>query len=352
MLYATTRDPREAFTPQRVLSQKRGPDGGLFLPYRLPHLSDQDLQRLGQERFNNCTAEILNLLFGSRVSGYDIDLIVGRQPVRLRKMGQKILMAECWHNTDWRFSRLVEDLAGLVRRDAEQPLCIDGWAKTGVRIAVLFGIFAELIRHGAVSREGTVDISVVSGDFSAPMAVWYARHMGLPIGNIVCCCNDNSSLWNFICHGQLRTDGIAVKTVVPEADIAVPEGLERLIAEAGGPGAVEQYVQALHRGETYYVDDAFLKILRQRIYVTVSSEKRILNTIPSVFATHGYILGPGAALAYAGLQDFRSRREQTRTALLLADNGPACDPEVTADALGITMEELKQYLKTFRVFHK
>lgn len=352
MLYTTTRDPRDVFTPQRVLSQKRGPDGGLFVPYWLPVLSDTDIRESGQERFNACVAEITNRLFGTRLSAYDLDLALGRQPVRLRQLGQKVIIAECWHNTDRRFSRLVEDLAALVQKDKQQPLCVDGWASIGVRMAVLCGIFSELVRAEVVSPEETMDISMVSGDFSAPMSAWYVRSMGLPVGNIVCCCNDNSSLWNFVCHGQLRTDGVALPSVVPEADVAVPEGLERLIHAVGGADLVKGYVQALHRGESYYLENFYLQKLRQGLYVTVSSEKRILNTIPNVFATHGYIPGPGCALAYAGLQDFRSRREQTRTALVLAENSPACDGPVVARALGITPEELAQYLKMPRFLQK
>ena len=43
MLYATTRNSSEAFTAQRVLTGKRGPDGGLFVPYRIPRFSREEI---------------------------------------------------------------------------------------------------------------------------------------------------------------------------------------------------------------------------------------------------------------------------------------------------------------------
>lgn len=344
MLYATTRNNSDVFTAQRVLTMKRGSDGGLFVPYRIPRFSESEIRSLGDRNFNSNLADILNLLFGSRLTGYDIDFAMGRYSVRLQQLAQRIIMGESWHNTDWHFSRMVRDLSTLVLSGGGQQPELKGWAEIGVRIGVLFGMFGELIRAGLAGTEKTVDIAMVSGDFSAPMAAWYARAMGLPIGNIVCCCNENGSLWDFICHGQLRTDGVARKTVVPEGDVAVPESLERLISVYGGPSEVERYVQALRRGCTYYADDGFLQRLRQGIYVTVSSERRVLSTIPSAYSTHGYLLALSSALAYAGLQDYRARTGELRTALIFTEKSPALDQKRIGDILGISGQELEKRL--------
>ena len=344
MLYATTRNNSDAFTAQRVLTMKRGSDGGLFVPFRLSRFSEGEILALGQRNFNSNLADMLNLLFGSRLTGYDIDFAMGRYSVRLQQLGQKIVMGECWHNTDWLFSRMVSDLSRLVLSDETEQAELKGWAEIGVRISVLFGIFGELIRAGLAGGDKKVDIAMVSGDFSAPMAAWYARSMGLLIGNIVCCCNENSGIWDFICHGQLRTDGVAVKTVVPEGDVVVPESLERLISAYGGPSEVDHFVETVRRGGTYYADDAFLQRLRQGIYVTVSSERRILSTIPSAYSTHEYLLAPASALAYAGLQDYRARTGALRTALILTEKSPALDQELIAKILGISEQGLAKRL--------
>ena len=253
-------------------------------------------------------------------------------------------MGECWHNTDWTFDRLVADLTALLVKDTDLPLQSRGWAGTGIRIAVLFGMFGELIREGIASLDRKVDVSLVSGDFDGPMAAWYARAMGLPIGNIICCCNENAALWDFICHGQFRTDGITVPTMVPEADILVPQGLERLIGLYGGQEEVERYVRAVHEGSTYYLEDSMLHRLRQGIYVTVSSEKRILQTIPAAFATHRYMLDPAAALAYSGLQDYRARTGEMPNALILTEKSPGLHAAQISAAIGIPESGLTQYL--------
>lgn len=345
MLYATTRNNVDAFTPHRVLTSRRGPDGGLYVPFRIPRLSDAEIMALAGKNFNSNLADCLNLQFGTHLTGYDIDLAMGKNPVRLQQLGQKIIMGELWHNTHWKFSRMVQDLSALILADKNVTAETDGWANIGILVAVIFGMFGELIREGIASFEKKVDISLISGDFSGPMAAWYARQMGVPIGDIVCCCNENSNLWNFICHGQLRTDGVAVCTVVPEGDFVIPDGLERLISMYGGPEEVQRYVDAVRTGSSYHVENTFLHRLRQGIYVTVSSERRILNTIPNTWNTHRYLPDPATALAYAGLQDYRARTGGMRTVLILSENCPSCSRDIIMSALNISEDVLKEYLK-------
>lgn len=345
MLYVTTRNNRDAYTAQRALRENRGEDGGLYVPFREPRFSSEEITALKEKSFNRCVADVLNVLFNGRLTAYDVDFAIGRYAVRLEMLGKRVIMGECWHNLESDFSRIVKDLTQLLRSDSETEVLPGDWAEIAVRIAVLFGIFGELMRQGIIEREGKVDISVVSADFSAPISAWYAKRWGLPIGNIVCCCNDNGNLWDFICHGQLKTNDVAVSTATPEADVVVPTSLERLIHGCAGAEEVSKYLDAVRRGGSYYMDDLLLHRLRQGLYVTVTSEHRVLSTIPSVFSTHKYILSPYSALAFAGLQDYRARTGESRTALVLAEKSPIRDAETVSKALGIPGETLKEYLK-------
>lgn len=337
MLYITTRSNRDAYTAQRVLRENRGPDGGLYLPFRTPAFSQAELDALAELPFNQCVGELLNRMFKTKLTGWDVEFSVGRYPVRLETLRGGIFMAEAWYNPEGRFERMAADLAALLRGgEKEAP---GDWTRIAVRIAVLFGIFAELKRAGI---ETPVDISVVSGDFSAPISVWYARQWGLPIGNLVCCCNENKGVWDLIAHGQFRTGAVSVPTAVPEADVTVPEDLERLIYECGGSLEVQRYLDACRRGGVYCPNEAVLGKLRQGVYVSVVSAQRMGTTIPSVYRTHSYLLSPYSALAYAGLLDYRAKTGVIRPSLVLAEKSPACDAEATAQCLGISAEELRK----------
>ena len=343
MLYVTTRNNRDAFTAQRALRENRGPDGGLYVPFRAPLLSPGESNALAEKPFNQCIAEVLNLLFNTRLTSWDVDFCVGRYPVRLETLRHRIIMAESWHNPDWNYARMVRSLVNHVRGDNEIAVPGD-WAEIGVRIAVLFGIFGELMREGVASAEKKVDISVVSGNFSAPMSAWYARQWGLPIGNIVGCCNENNNLWDLICHGQLRTDSLSIPTSTPEADVTLPTDLERLIYACGGISEVESYLDCCRRGGMYCPNDTVLAKLRGGLFVSVVSSQRMETTIPSVYRTHNYLLSPYSALAYAGLLDYRAKAGESRHAIVLSEKSPICDAETVAGSLGITVYELKHHM--------
>lgn len=343
MLYVTTRNNRDAYTVNRALRENRGCDGGLYVPFRLPVLAAEDIAALGEKRFSASVADMLNLLFNARFTPWDVEFCIGRYPVRLANISQKILIAECWHNVDGTFDWLVRALVSCLSKE-ESKLTCGSWAEIGARMAVLAGIFSELIRSGMASNEKKVDISVVSGDFSAPMSAWYAREMGLPIGNIVCTCNENNALWDLMHHGQLRTDLMGVPTNTPDADVALPVGLERLIHAAAGAEEVGRYLEVCRRGGMYCPDDWVLSRLRRGMHVSVVSQKRVANTIPSVFGTNSYVLSPYGALAYSGLLDYRVRTGESRPGMVLTEKSPLCDAAVTARALGIAEGELERYL--------
>lgn len=344
MLYVTTRNNRDPYTAHHALTDTRGPDGGLYVPYREPSFSREEIASLREKSFNQCVAEILNTLFNTHLSGYDIDFAIGRYAVRLKMLGKRVILAECWHNLESDFIRIVNNLTNLLLSEEDIDSPGGDWAEIGIRIAVLFGIFGELMRQEILVGEGTVDVSVVSGDFSAPISAWYARRWGLPIGNILCCCNENGNLWDFICHGQLKTGDAAVTTVTPKADVVVPTSLERLIYSCAGPDEVEKYQTAVRAGRTYYLDDALLHRLRQGLYVTVTSEQRILSTIPNVYSTHARILSPYSALTFAGLQDYRARTGENRMTLVLEEQSPALYTETVSRAMGVAAEILNQHL--------
>lgn len=335
MLYVTTRSNRDAFTAQRVLRENRGPDGGLFIPLQDPQFSPEEIQTLQQLSFSQCVAHVLNKLFHTHITYRDIDLAVGRYPVRMKRLNQRLIVGECWHNLEFSMPYLVKNINSLLRSDNCTGVQPGEWTSVAVRTAVIFGMFAELMRNDIVSVENPADVSVVSGDFAMPISLYYCRKWGLPVGNIICCCNENGGLWDFVCHGQLKTDSVAKQTCTPDADIVVPGSLERLIYAGGGVLEVERYLEAVRSGRTYYLDDKTLHSMRQGIYVTVNGEQRIFSAIAGVFATHRYLLSPYSALAYVGLQDYRSRTGENKSALLICEKSAACDIKTVSAAIGL-----------------
>ena len=344
MLYVTTRDKTNVCTAYRTLGQDRGEDGGLFVPFQLPALDREQLDDLRNKSFGQNVAEVLNLLFNARLDGWDVDFCIGRYPTKLVAMSHRIVFAEVWHNPDLDFSRLVRNLTSRIRGTDDTVDKPSNWAQIAVRIAILFGVFGELMRVNMVEPERPVDVAVPSGDFTAPMAVWYARRMGLPIANIICGCNDNGGIWDLLHHGELDTDAVAARTLTPAGDHAVPPNLERLIYSTLGQEETRRFVDTCAAGKTYRPPEGLFEQLRRGMYAGVVSGGRMESIIRSFYNTSTYMLDPYSALAYCSLQDYRTRYAEHRTAIVLSEQSPAHAAPIVAKALSISLEELSDRL--------
>lgn len=338
MLYITTRINTDAFTPRRALTEERGPEGGFFLPMRMPDFSQDEIISLAEKPFSQNVADVMNLLFNARLNDWAVEFAVGRYPIRLVDLNSKVTVAESWHNPDWKFERLAKRLAQAVADVGNDPPLTD-WMRIAARIALLFGIFGELLRGGL---DAPLDVAVPSGDFSAPMAAWYARHWGLPIGNIIVCCNENNAVWSLLHQGELRTDAVALPTALPNCDHAVPKDLERLIYSALGPGENARYREVCRTGGNYYLQEYPLSRLREGMYASVVSGPRTESKILNIYKDNGYISDPYTALCYSGLLDYRAKTGEGGPALILSEESPAFSLDMICESLSLSRRELKE----------
>ena len=155
-----------------------------------------------------------------------------------------------------------------------------------------------------------MDVALPTGDFSAPIAAWYCRQMGLPIDNIICGCHDGSAAWDLIYNGTVRDT-----TSMPE--------LERLVRSALGVEEALRYFAASECGESFSLLPHAHEQLRKGLFASVISQDRVDAVIPNVKSTAGYQLTPQVALSYSALQDYRARTGARRVALLLGRQNPA-----------------------------
>lgn len=343
MLYATTGNKETLYTAFETLGSGVPQEGGFYVPEAFPKFSQGEISGFAMKNPNQAMAEILNLFFGCELNRWDVDFATGRYPVRLAAMVRRITIAEMWHNMDWDFSRTVRDLCGRVR-NTNAPDEPGEWGYIAVAIGALFGVFGELMRDGIASFRHQVDIAVPSADLRLAMACRYAREMGLPIGTIILCCNENNNLWNLIRQGQLRTSIPVVATDTALCDKCVPESLERLIHLCGGEEEALRFRNCCYEGRAYFPEDETLRRLQEGMYVSVVSQSRVESTVATVYANHGYIFGPYSALCHGGLMDYRSRTGAGNQALILSHFGALCHDRFTARQLNMAVSALHNIL--------
>lgn len=342
MLYVTTRSKHDVYTAPITLHQDRGPDGGLFVPFRMPVFEKDEIMALASKSFGQTVAEILDLFFSAKLTGWDVDMAIGRYLMELRPINYRVLVAELWHNMDQSFDRCVRTLSEKIHPDGDIIGQHSDWSEIAIRIGVLFGIFGELLRSEQVSFERPVNVAVSSGSFAGPMAVWYARQMGLPINAIICGCNENGAPWELLHRGELDTGVVAIETSTPEGDYALPPDLERLICAACGQEEALHYCWSCTEGSTYVPEQEAHAAMRNGMFAAVVSKVRVETIIPSVYRTNQYVLDQYAALAYGALSDFRSRTGKSTTTLLLSEKSPLCQAEAVANTMRISVEELRK----------
>lgn len=307
MLYVTTRENKDAYTPRHPLCKDRGPDGGLFVPFQDIRFTGEEITALAEQSFGQSVAEVLNRFFSGKLTGWEVDFALGRRPIRLVAMSHKILVAEMFNNPGNAFSWTVRKMRDLMVPDGQLPEELSQWTFIAVRVAVLFGVFGELIRLGLVEKP--VDVSVSAEDFSAAMSVLYAKEMGLPIGKIVFGCTETSGLWDLFHHGVFRTG-------------REPASLERLIYARLGRGEAVRYGQKVSRKSLYTISDEARRIFSKDFFGAVIGQKRMQNVMRNVQSTNSYCLEPNGALAYGALQDFRAIQNEVSPALILTEYSP------------------------------
>ena len=344
MLYATTRSKNADFTAQQALTQERAPDGGCYVPESLPVYSREELEVLLTKPETEIIARVLNRFFDGTLGQLDVEFAVGRKIVGMARISHRIVIGELWRNPEGGFAGLCSRLAQRLSAgdDSGEPGL---WMRIACRIALIFAIFSRLRREGITAGDELVDAAVLTGDFEGPYALDAARRMGLPIGQIICCCNDNSGIWDLFNFGQIKTNAKLCRTLTPRCDTVVPYGLELLVRDRLERENLEEYLFTLEKGGTYYLDPEAHQRFREGFSAAVVSDRRMRLAIPNLYNTNGYILGPYSALVYTGLMDYRSHPGPRRTALMLTEQDPREDAGLVTRALTLSDEELDQWCR-------
>lgn len=339
MLYLSCKNAHDTYTAHKTIHSDFASDGGLYLPFRLPVLDKERISALQFHSVCRNMADILNLFFSTGLTEVELEFALGRSSSRVCTMNHHVVMGELWHNAQWDYESTVQAVSDALRRENKGDAPTE-WVRTAVRIASIFALYGQTVSEGVIASGETLDIALPVGDFAAPMAAWYARKMGLPIGMIICGCNENSALWDLINLADMSTGDTVSETLTPLCDHQVPAGLGRLIYHTLGVEEALRYDEICQKGRHYAPPEEQFEKLKEGIFTAVSSISRIDSVIRNVYSTTQYILSPYDALAYGALLDYRSKSGQGTTCLLLCERSPICDDKTTAYALGISTEEL------------
>lgn len=285
MLYISTRNINDSYTAYRALHEEFAPDGGLYVPFRIPTIGAEEWSEIKSQTVSHTVAMLLNLFFGLRMTEGDVTDVLGSAPVSFETINQNVVFAELWHTPDGQIDYFVNGLYRKMTENAESP---KGWAYIAIQIALLFGIYGT--NHTDLRR---FDVAITANDFTDVIAILYAKQMGLPVNRIICACTEDGILWDLVNRGEFSTG----------KELPYTESL--IYMYLGVPG-VRQYLDTCIRKGIYTYEEILLQPLAEELYPAVVSTGRSNTVISSMYSSNSYCIDSDTALAYGALQDYRA----------------------------------------------
>lgn len=300
MLYLSTRNKTDSFTAYRATHNDTTPDGGLYVPLRLTAYTGDEIQAFRRMSFGEAVAKVLNTFISEQLTGWDVDFCIGRAPIKLETIGHKTSVAELWHNPEGSYEVTRNTLYSRIYSTSDTP---SAWAMIAIDIAILFGVYSQM------TECDEFDISISEEKKSMVIAAWYAKKLGLPIGQILLTCGEHSNGWDFIRDGIVRGGaffGIA----------------EYILFDTFGFETVAECIAAIGKKRTYKIDPELLPQITDHLRVSVVGKSRADDIVKSLRRINGYHIDRSAAAAFGGLQDFRSQVGEGKLTLLISEAKP------------------------------
>lgn len=306
MLYISARSKTDTFTAYRTLCSDQAPDGGAYIPYQLPHFTAQDLSRFKAMSFGQIVAEILNKFYSLKLSAWDVEICAGKQPVRIKEIPHRMIMAETCHNPASDYSYIERHLYERLAGKEAQPIPTY-WAMITFRVCLLFGVYATMTAR----PNKLLDICVDGNDLTDAIAAFYAKKMGLPIRKIICCCTDNSALWDLTQRGEM--------SVSAYADRHSSYLVETLLHYYFGRESVDRLQQALVNKTTFRLDTDSASVIADDFTSVAIGRERIPDIVRSIKNNSDYDITESAAICFGCLQDYRAASGDICDTMILID---------------------------------
>ena len=314
MLYITTKDQKDAHTAYKTLVSDCAVDGGVYIPFRIPQYDDVQLRRFKEESFNEVVAHILNYFFSAQLTAWDVDFAIGRTPAKLATAGRKVVVSELWHNHGGAYTCLEQNLFKCLSKNSGIADVPTDWGRIAIRIAVLFGIYVQMCQQDMISCDDSFDIVMEAGNYFEPIAAYYAKSMGLPLGRVIVCCNEQTAaLWDLIHRNSISTSALSESMLL---------GIGRLLYVVYGKEELNKFTPISVAKRTYTLDEELTERLTDTFFSVVVSVDRLASLVSSVMNTDNYRIDMKTAMSFGAVHDYRAKVGESNLTLVFSENKP------------------------------
>ncbi|MBG9982716.1 threonine synthase [Aerococcaceae bacterium DSM 111020] len=206
------------------------------------------------------------------------------------------------------------------------------------QVVYYFFAYAQLVKQGEIEPNDKVDFSVPTGNFGNILAAYYAKQLGLPIGNLICASNDNNVLTEFFETGIYNTNREFILTISPSMDILISSNFERLLYHALGDytPALNAMMNHLKEKGSYQVTEETLANFSDFL-ADFATEEETLQEIRDVYQNAQYVIDPHTAVASKVARKLATQREDYPL-VIVSTASPYKFPEAVLNALNINTD--------------
>lgn len=193
------------------------------------------------------------------------------------------------------------------------------WARLVSQIVYYFYAYCKMVENGSIKFGEKINVVVPTGNFGNILACYYAKKMGLFIGDIICATNKNSVVCDFINTGSYDKNREFFKTISPSMDILVSSNLERLIFDLCGDDreVVKIYKEFNEKGKFKLNEECF-KRLKENFLADCCDEEETKKTIFEVFNKYSYLLDTHTAVAFYVYEKYKNRNRNNFKTLIVS----------------------------------
>lgn len=191
------------------------------------------------------------------------------------------------------------------------------WGRLLPQIVYYFWAYLQAVAQGKVTPEDKMNVVVPTGNFGNLLAAYYAKRMGLPIGQIISASNQNNVLSDFFTTGVYQSQRAFYQTISPSMDILISSNFERFLYEMCNRNAarIKSWYDASNQGK-FTVDPETLKRCQATVFAGWTSEEETLQTIAQSYRAYHYLFDPHTAVAMKVYNDYLSAtKDQTYTVI-------------------------------------
>ena len=209
------------------------------------------------------------------------------------------------------------------------------WGRLLPQIVYYVSAYCDMVNAGSLKPGETLNFCVPTGNFGNILAGWYAKHMGLPVGRLICASNENNVLTDFIATGTYNKERPFHLTASPSMDILVSSNLERLLAHLCGSGELlSDWMAALSGRGSYTVTEAVRQAVQAEFSGFWCDDAAAKAEIARLWREKHYLMDTHTAVGAVAMARYRAQSGDRRPCVLVSTASPYKFCNSVLDALG------------------